>query len=54
MLEALACGTPIAAYRVRGPIDVVKQCVTRYLSEKLNEAVVKALSTNSEIAGNML
>lgn len=43
MLEALACGTPIAAYPARGPIDVVEHGVTGYLSEELNEAVMKAL-----------
>lgn len=43
MLEALACGTPIAAYPVRGPIDVVEQGVTGYPSKELNDAVRKAL-----------
>ena len=43
MLEALACGTPVAAYPVTGPKDVVRQGVTGWLDEVLNVAVRKAL-----------
>lgn len=44
MLEALACGVPVAAYPVRGPIDIVKQGVTGYLDEDLVDAIMKALT----------
>jgi glycosyltransferase involved in cell wall biosynthesis len=43
MLEALACGVPVAAYPVAGPIDVVEPGVTGALSEDLGEAIHDAL-----------
>lgn len=43
LLEAMACGVPIAAYPVVGPIDVVKQGVTGWLDEELGVAVDRAL-----------
>lgn len=43
LLEAMACGVPIAAYPVTGPADVVQDGVTGCLSEDLDEAVSKAL-----------
>ena len=43
MLEANACGLPVAAYPVTGPIDVVKQGVTGYVDDDLATAAVKAL-----------
>ena len=46
MLEALACGTPVAAYPVTGPKDVVQQGVTGWLDEDLNVAVHKALQVS--------
>lgn len=44
MLEAMACGTPVAAYPVTGPIDVVRQGVTGILDEGLRSAACKALT----------
>lgn len=43
MLEALACGTPVAAYPVTGPIDVVGDCEAAALDEDLGRAVRQAL-----------
>lgn len=43
MLEALACGVPVAAFPVTGPIDVVQQGVTGVLNEDLGAAVRGAL-----------
>ncbi|MDX3900272.1 MAG: glycosyltransferase family 1 protein [Sphingobium sp.] len=43
MIEALACGTPVAAYPVTGPVDVVTP-ETGALSERLDEAVATALT----------
>jgi len=43
MLEAMACGTPVAAYPVTGPIDVVTQGVTGVLDEDLRVAALGAL-----------
>ena len=48
LLEANACGLPIAAYPVPGPKDVVSQGVNGYLSEDLKEACLKALELNPD------
>ena len=48
MLEALACGTPVAAYPVTGPRDVVQQGVTGWLDDDLGVAVQKALAVRRE------
>jgi glycosyltransferase involved in cell wall biosynthesis len=42
-IEALACGTPVAAYPVVGPIDIVEQGVTGFLSKDLQYAVDQCL-----------
>jgi len=44
LLEAMACGVPVAAYPVTGPIDVVEQGVTGVLDEDLGRAVTRALT----------
>jgi glycosyltransferase involved in cell wall biosynthesis len=43
MIEALACGTPVAAYPVSGPIDVVNP-MTGALDEDLTRAIASALT----------
>ena len=43
MLEAMACGVPVAAYPVTGPIDVVRNDQTGCLNEDLAHAVNCAL-----------
>jgi 1,2-diacylglycerol 3-alpha-glucosyltransferase/glucuronosyltransferase len=43
-LEAMACGVPVAAYPVTGPIDVVEDAVTGALDLDLAVAAVRALS----------
>lgn len=47
MLEAMACGVPVAAYPVPGPIDVVTNS-TGALDEDLKRAVFNALARDSE------
>jgi glycosyltransferase involved in cell wall biosynthesis len=44
LLEAMACGIPVAAYPVSGPIDVVVDGVTGVLHEDLHRAALAALS----------
>lgn len=43
MLEAQACGTPVAAFAVPGPLDVVVPGVTGALGEDLQQACLAAL-----------
>jgi len=48
LLEAMACGTPVAAFPVRGPIDVVKEPRAGILDEDLREAAMAALLLDRE------
>lgn len=48
MLEAMACGTPVAAYPVTGPIDVVAPGVTGVLDDDLGKAALAALAIDRE------
>ncbi len=43
MLEALACGVPVAAYPVPGPLDVIGTSIAGALDENLAAAVQRAL-----------
>ncbi|MBB3472462.1 glycosyltransferase family 1 protein [Sphingomonas sp. BK345] len=43
MIEALACGTPVAAYPVPGPVDVLA-AATGAMAERLEEAIARALT----------
>ncbi len=44
LLESMACGVPVAAFPVTGPLDVVEQGVTGYLSDDLQKAMEEALT----------
>jgi glycosyltransferase involved in cell wall biosynthesis len=46
LLEAMACGVPVAAYPVMGPIDVVQNGVSGVLGEDLARAAREALTLN--------
>lgn len=48
MLEAMACGVPVAAYPVTGPIDVVQDRVTGVLHEDLRSAALAALDIDPQ------
>ncbi len=50
MLEAMACGLPVAAYPVTGPMDVVGQSRGAALHEDLKEACLRALTIPREVA----
>lgn len=44
LLEAMACGLPVAAYPVTGPVDIVSPGRTGVLSESLADAALGALA----------
>jgi glycosyltransferase involved in cell wall biosynthesis len=46
MIEAMACGTPVAAYPCQGPEDVIDQGVTGFMNESLEDAVTACLQLN--------
>jgi glycosyltransferase involved in cell wall biosynthesis len=47
ILEALACGTPVAAYPVPGPLDVVGTAPVAALNEDLRAACLSALTISA-------
>ncbi len=49
MLEAMACGTPVAAYPVTGPVDVVQRDVTGILDDDLRAAALAALDLPRDV-----
>src|ERR1700742_574854 len=51
-LEALACGTPVAAFPVTGPLDVIADHPIGALSEDLREACLRALTMSRETCRN--
>jgi len=48
MIEAMACGTPVAAYPVQGPIDVIEPNVTGVMNESLQYAVARAVELDRD------
>lgn len=48
LLEAMACGIPVAAYPVPGPVDVVLHGITGVLGEDLAAAAMAALELGGE------
>jgi glycosyltransferase involved in cell wall biosynthesis len=48
MLEALACGVPVAAFPVTGPKDVIGDSEAGILSEDLRQAALDALAIAPE------
>jgi glycosyltransferase involved in cell wall biosynthesis len=48
MIEALACGVPVAAFPVPGPLDVIEPGVTGVLDEDLGRAIRAALQLDPQ------
>ncbi len=46
MIEALACGVPVAAYPVVGPIDIITHPKIGALDRDLGRAVARALTVS--------
>jgi glycosyltransferase involved in cell wall biosynthesis len=47
MLEAMACGVPVAAFPVHGPLDVVRDGEAGVLHEQLHKAIEGALQLDA-------
>ena len=43
MIEAMSMGTPVAAYPVTGPLEVIESGVTGYMSNNLSSSIVDCL-----------
>lgn len=52
MIEAMACGTPVAAYPVQGPVDVVDEGITGCMNDDLKQAVKDALMLDRKLVWN--
>lgn len=52
MLEALACGVPVAAFNVPGPNDIVTNGIDGYLGDDLVTSAIKCLSLKKEDCRN--
>lgn len=50
MLEAMACGLPVAAYPVTGPLDVLDAGKAGFMNEDLSKAVQQALKADPKAA----
>ena len=55
MIEAMACGTPVAAYPCQGPKDVIDQGVTGYMNTNIIQAINDCLLLDREkvVEGSM-
>ena len=44
----MACGTPVAAFPVNGPIDIIDLGVSGFFHEDIEEAIKKSLNCKEE------
>lgn len=49
MIESMRCGTPVAAYPVTGPIDIIKNGLNGYMNEDLRQACLDCLKVEPNI-----
>lgn len=52
MIEAMACGTPVAAYPVTGPIDVIDQGATGFMDDSLVVAIDQCLKLDCAVVND--
>lgn len=52
MLESMACGTPVAGYRVMGPKDIIIPGVNGYIDDNLTIAVLKCIHMDRKKCAN--
>lgn len=52
MLEAMSCGTPVAAYNVTGPKDIIMPRISGAMHEDLTVAVLKCIGINRRSCSN--
>ena len=48
MIEAMACGTPVAAYSADGPLDIIQEGVTGFMGDELDESIQRCLQLDRE------
>jgi glycosyltransferase involved in cell wall biosynthesis len=48
MIEAMACGTPVAAFPCDGPLDVIDQAETGFMNDNLSDAIDGCLQLNRD------
>ena len=48
MVEAMACGTPVAAFNVSSPIDVIEEGITGCMDVDLGAAIARALKLDRD------
>jgi glycosyltransferase involved in cell wall biosynthesis len=46
IIESMSMGTPVAAYPVPGPIDIIEQGVTGFVNDNLDDAIAGCLQLN--------
>ena len=49
MIEAMRCGTPVAAYPVTGPKDIIQNGLNGFMDDSLERAIYKALEIRPKI-----
>ena len=48
VVEAMACGVPVAAYPVQGPVDIIENGRSGFVDENLRSAAVGAMYISPE------
>jgi glycosyltransferase involved in cell wall biosynthesis len=52
LIEAISLGTPVAAYPVPGPLDIIESGVNGYMNEDLEMAIESALKLNRDVVAD--